>query len=230
MEDQSEGERLRAAAEASERRLRDLIQSVDAIVWEADAATFHFTFVSRRAELLLGYSIEDWLTLPHFWEEHIYPADRERTLAECRSGTAVGRDYELEYRMLAADGRVVWLRDKVRVVLDVAGKPQQLCGVMVDITKEKRAEAELRRVNRALKTLSQCNQAMARASAEAELLDEICRIIVEVGQYPFAWIGFAEHDADKSIRPVARAGHEDGYLAQVKITWDDSESGRGPAG
>jgi two-component system cell cycle sensor histidine kinase/response regulator CckA len=230
VEDQSEGERLRAAAEASERRLRDLVQSVDAIVWEADAATFQFTFVSRRAELLLGYPIEDWLTLPHFWEQHIDPADRERTLAQCRKGTAAGRDYELEYRMVAADGRIVWLRDKVRVVSDLSGKPQQLCGVMVDITEEKRAEAELRRVNRALKTLSQCNQAMAQANSESKLLEEICRIIVEVGEYRFAWVGSAEQDKAKSIYVAARAGHEDGYLSQVKITWDESESGRGPTG
>ncbi|MBZ5516928.1 MAG: PAS domain S-box protein, partial [Acidobacteriia bacterium] len=230
VEDQSEGERLRAAAEASERRLRDLVQSVDAIVWEANAATLQFTFVSRRAERLLGFPSEEWLTLPQFWEQHLHPADRQRTLAACRQGTAAGRDYELEYRMIAADGRVVWLRDKVRVVLDENGSPRQLCGVMVDATEEKRAEVELRRVNRALKTLSQCNHAMARAIRESELLDEICRIIIEAGEYRFVWVGFGEEDAAKSIRPVARAGYEDGYLSRVTITWSDSETGRGPTG
>jgi two-component system cell cycle sensor histidine kinase/response regulator CckA len=230
VEDQSEGERLRAAAEASERRLRELIQSVDAIVWETDAALDQFTFVSRRAEQMLGFPVEDWLTVPHFWERQLHPADREKTVTGYRAGIAAGRDFELQYRMIAADGRTVWFRDMIRVVDGAGGKGVSPRGVMVDITEEKRAEAELRRVNRALKTLSQCNQAMARADAEAELLDEICRIIVEVGEYRFAWIGFAQDDAEKTIRPVARAGYEEGYLSEVKITWSDSESGRGPAG
>jgi two-component system cell cycle sensor histidine kinase/response regulator CckA len=228
VEDQSEGERLRASAEASERRLRELIQSADAIVWEADAALDQFTFVSRRAEQMLGFPVEDWLTVPHFWERQLHPVDRERTAAEYRAGIAAGRDFELQYRMIAADGRTVWFRDMIRA--GAGGKAVPPRGVMVDITEEKRAEAELRRMNRALKTLSQCNQAMARAGAEAELLDEICRIIVEVGEYRFAWMGFAQDDAEKTIRPVARAGHEEGYLSQVKFTWSDSESGRGPAG
>ncbi len=230
VEDQSEGERLRASAEASERRLRELIQSADAIVWEADAALDQFTFVSHRAEQMLGFPVEDWLTVPHFWERQLHPTDRERTIADYRAGIAAGRDFELQYRMIAADGRTVWFRDMIRVVDGRGGKGVPPRGVMVDITEEKRAEAELRRVNRALKTLSQCNQAMARASAEAELLDKICRIIVEVGAYRFAWIGFAQHDAEKTIRPVARAGYEEGYLSQVKITWSENESGRGPAG
>jgi PAS domain S-box-containing protein len=230
VEDQSEGERLRAAAEASERRLRDLVQSADAIVWEADTAMDRFTFVSRRAEQMLGYPVEQWLTVPQFWERHLHPADREKTVAAYRVGIVAGRDFELQYRMMAADGRTVWFRDRIRIIDGAAGTGVSPRGVMVDITEEKRAEAELRRVNRALKTLSQCNQAMARASGESELLDEICRIIVEVGEYRFAWIGFAVDDLSKSIQPVARAGHEDGYLSQVKITWDDSESGRGPAG
>ena len=230
VEDQSEGERLRASAEASERRLRDLIQSVDAIVWEADATLDQFTFVSRRAEQMLGFRVEDWLTVPHFWERQLHPADREKTVADYRAGIAAGRDFELQYRMIAADGRIVWFRDRIRVLDNTVGKGVPPRGVMVDITEEKRAEAELRRVNRALKTLSQCNQAMARAGAEAELLDEICRIIVDVGEYRFAWMGYAQDDAEKTIRPVARAGHEEGYLSQVKITWSDGESGRGPAG
>ena len=69
VEDLSESQRLRAAAEDSETRLRDLIQSLDAIVWEADAVTFQFSFVSRHAEELLGYPVEQWFSEPNFWAE-----------------------------------------------------------------------------------------------------------------------------------------------------------------
>jgi len=150
LEDQTESERLRTAAEGSERRLRDLVQSVDAIVWEADASTFQMTFVSRRAEQILGYPAGIWVSEPHFWQSHIDPTDRDRIVALCQAAAARGEDYELEYRMLAADGRVVWLRDKVRVVKDSEGRPRQLRGVMLDVTEEKQAEEERARLSLAV--------------------------------------------------------------------------------
>jgi len=150
LEDQTESERLRTAAEGSERRLRDLVQSVDAIVWEADASTFQMTFVSRRAEQILGYPAGIWVSEPHFWQSHIDPTDRDRIVALCQAAVARGEDYELEYRMLAADGRVVWLRDKVRVVKDSEGRARQLRGVMLDVTEEKQAEEERARLSLAV--------------------------------------------------------------------------------
>jgi PAS domain S-box-containing protein len=142
VEDQTESERLRTAAEASERRLRELVQSIDAIVWEAEARTHQFTFVSRRAEQILGYPVEQWLTEPDFWEKHLHPLDREQAVAASRKATAEGRDHSLEYRLLAADGRQVWLHDTTHVVLDEEGHPIHLRGVAIDSTKEKLAQAE----------------------------------------------------------------------------------------
>lgn len=96
--------------------------------------------------------------------------------------------------------------------------------------KTLRAEKELRKANRALKVLSKCNEVLVRAADEAVLLQEICRLLVEDGGYRLAWIGFAEQDAAKTVRPVAQAGFEKGYLDTVNITWADSERGRGPTG
>jgi two-component system, cell cycle sensor histidine kinase and response regulator CckA len=89
---------------------------------------------------------------------------------------------------------------------------------------------ELRRLNRALRALSACNQALAEASSEQELLDRICEVIVRLGEYRFAWIGYAEQDEAKSVRPVAHAGHEDGYLSEIKVTWDEAPTGKGVLG
>lgn len=86
------------------------------------------------------------------------------------------------------------------------------------------------RANRALRTLSNCNQAVVRASTEAELLNGICRVIVEDGGYRLAWVGFVEHDNDKKISVAAQAGYEDGYLDSAKFTWADDESGSSPVG
>ena len=88
---------------------------------------------------------------------------------------------------------------------------------------------ELRRLNRALRALSACNQALAQAGSEQELLDQICDIIVRVGGYRMAGISYAEHDAEKSVRPMAHAGRDSGYLEAIAIKWSDTAAGRGPA-
>jgi PAS domain S-box-containing protein len=96
--------------------------------------------------------------------------------------------------------------------------------------ERKRAEEKLGRLNRTLRTLYECNQALVRATEEKELLQSICRILVEVGGLRMAWVGYREFNQDKTVRPVARAGYEDGYLDGVNITWADTERGRGPMG
>ncbi|MHB8535458.1 MAG: EAL domain-containing protein [Sulfuricaulis sp.] len=88
----------------------------------------------------------------------------------------------------------------------------------------------LQRINRSLKTLSAGNRAVVRANNEQTLLTEMCRIIVEVGGYCLAWVGYAEQNEDKTVRPMAQAGYEEGYLATLKLTWADTERGRGPVG
>jgi PAS domain S-box-containing protein len=147
-EDLTESEQLRAAAEAAEERFRNLVQDVDAIVWEMDPRTFQFTFVSQQAEQILGYPVERWLTELHFWANHIVPEDRDRVLSISRKATAEGKDFDIEYRTVAADGRVVWLRDLMRVIRDAYGRIAQLRGVMVDITELKRTEDTLDRLRR----------------------------------------------------------------------------------
>ena len=144
VEDLTESERLRTAAEASERRLRELVQSIDAIVWEAEAQTHQFTFVSQRAEQILGYPVGQWLSQADFWEQHLHPLDREQVVGARRQAIAEGRDHSLEYRVLAADGRQVWLHDTIHAVLDAEGRPIQLRGVAIDSTKGKLAEEALR--------------------------------------------------------------------------------------
>ncbi len=88
----------------------------------------------------------------------------------------------------------------------------------------------LHRVNRALKARSECSQVLIRATDERELMGEICRIIVESEGYNLAWVGFAEQDAEKTVRPVAQWGYENGYLDAINVSWDDNEHGRGPTG
>jgi hypothetical protein len=88
-----------------------------------------------------------------------------------------------------------------------------------EIDERKRIEVALNRVNRALRTLNRCNQAMVRAGSELELLHEACQAIIEVGRYRLAWVGYAEHDENKTVRPAGQFGYEDGYLDGLAATW-----------
>ena len=124
-----------------DRRSR-LLDAMPAIAWSADARTFCFTYVSPAAEKILGYPAERWISEPHFWTEHIHPEDQHVALL-CHDETIACRNHELIYRMVAADGRNVWLRDYVNVYV-VDGDPVELFGVMVDITREHEAEAASR--------------------------------------------------------------------------------------
>ncbi|HLX69815.1 MAG TPA: PAS domain S-box protein, partial [Verrucomicrobiae bacterium] len=92
------------------------------------------------------------------------------------------------------------------------------------------ANEQLARTNRLLRIISECNQQVVHARNEDELLREICRIIVGPGGYPSVWIGFAEEDDAKTIRPVAQEGFERGYVDSLKTTWANTPLGRGPAG
>ena len=98
------------------------------------------------------------------------------------------------------------------------------------LTELRQGEQALEGANRALRTLSACNEALVRAENEAELLDTICRLIVVTGGYRMTWIGFPEQDAEKTVHPMARYGHEDGYLVETKRSWADNDIGHGPTG
>ncbi|MBV9493966.1 MAG: PAS domain S-box protein [Acidobacteria bacterium] len=120
------------------RRTR-ILDALPAIAWSASASTFSFTYINPAAEKILGYPAQRWLDEPNFWVEHIHPQDRG-VAGLCHNETLACRDHELVYRMVAADGRIVWIRDYVNVHV-VDGQPVELFGVMVDITREREAEA-----------------------------------------------------------------------------------------
>lgn len=92
------------------------------------------------------------------------------------------------------------------------------------------SQDSLREVNRALRGFSECTKAITRITDEQELMQEICRIFVSVGGYRFAWVGFAEQDHEKTLRPVAQWGYEDNFIDSMQASWADCERGRGPAG
>jgi len=132
-----------AEAVAAQQRFRDLVNSVEGIVWEADVPSFRFSFISEQAERVLGYPVDRWVSEPTFWKDHVHPEDQEWTLQFCQNATAEKRDHQFEYRMIAADGSAVWLRNLVTVVVE-GDRITRVRGLMVDLTNRKQAEEGLR--------------------------------------------------------------------------------------
>ena len=138
--DITEQKQAEKALKASEARLRTLTEKVRVIPWEVDACTGNFTYVGPQSIDILGYPVTDWYT-DDFWYQHIHPEDREWALKYCYESSLLVDNYEFEYRMLSADGRVVWLYDIVNVVRD-GEKPRLLHGFMIDISDRKQVEQE----------------------------------------------------------------------------------------
>jgi PAS domain S-box-containing protein len=131
----------------------DLIEDLDAFVWEADPFTLQFTYVGKGAERLLGYSLEDWLARPTFWFDLLHPDDRRNAVAHCRAAVDRGEDHDFEYRVIASDGRILWIRDIVKVIGGEGGNPTLLRGLMLDVTSQKTAQTRLERQRRYQQTL-----------------------------------------------------------------------------
>ena len=117
----------------------ELLARLDVIIWKSDLSR-QFTFVSAGADTILGFPLQQWIGDPNFWKSHVHPEDRERVTQECQKAIDDGRDCKLEYRMLSADGRTVWLSETASLVTDERRIPQQLFGLAIDITDRKLKE------------------------------------------------------------------------------------------
>ena len=143
--------RKQAEVEAREARekFEDLVHSIDGIVWERNAE-LRFTFVSRQSERILGFTPEQWLANPNFWQEHLHPGDAERAIQNGHDYIASRKPYNCEYRMIAVDGRTIWIREGGDVLLHNDGHSALVRGIFQDITAQKLAQAELDKLNEQL--------------------------------------------------------------------------------
>ncbi|MBP4142552.1 PAS domain S-box protein [Flavobacterium sp. P4023] len=126
----------------AQQRIESLINTIDGIVWEFDLKSATYNFVSQKVKNLLGYMPEEWINNKSFWPDHIHPDDKEWVLNYIKIQTDANLNHDFEYRMIAKDGSIVWLRDIVHIVFE-DGKPVSLRGIMIDVTKTKEAEKDL---------------------------------------------------------------------------------------
>jgi diguanylate cyclase (GGDEF)-like protein/PAS domain S-box-containing protein len=179
---------------------------------------------------ILGYSREEVPTIDAWWPlAYPDPVYRQEVMTgweaavreSVRTGAAIG---PLQYRITCKNGE--------ERLVEVSGVTlgDEIVATFDDITERERAEEIRRRLNRELRAISDCNQALLRAEDEQVLLDQVCRIICDEAGYRVAFVAYAEHDADQTVRPVAWAGMDAGYFAGAKLTWADRDLGRGPLG
>jgi diguanylate cyclase (GGDEF)-like protein/PAS domain S-box-containing protein len=129
------------------RRYRTLIEQLPLVVYvDALDEVSSNIFTSRQIEPLLGYSVEEWAREGDLFERLLHPEDRERVLAAHAHTHATHEPLSLEYRLIARDGHVVHLRDEGVVVIDEDGRPLYLQGYLLDITREREAELQLRQL------------------------------------------------------------------------------------
>jgi len=231
------------ALEASERRkaestIREIQHRFEIVaratndaVWDWNLDTDEIWW-SEGFEKLFGHRRDEVESSVVSWTSRIHPEDVDAVVPAIRTIIREGgENWSGEYRFLRADGDYAYVLDRGFVIRDPSGKALRMVGGMTDITARKRSELDLARLNRALKMLSACNEAVNRAVGEEELLTKICDVAVETGGYRMAWVGYAQDNAEKFIKPMAFAGIENGYLSSIRLTWDEnSPTGQGPAG
>ncbi len=224
-----ETDALRAAAgtlaaaidrERSERRLREAEARFRSIVESTPAITYqeHLTkgydvegsvlYVSPQVERILGYAPSDWAEAPGTWARFVHPDDRERVIRESERTTRTGEPYRQEYRMIAADGRIVWFRDESVLLHDEEGQPLVWQGVMVDITERKEAEARLREAEEVFRTVVEHLPAVTYREAldpavDAEYFYISPRSTEVFGYTPSEWSG-TEHFWVEHLHPEDR--------------------------
>jgi PAS domain S-box-containing protein len=135
-----------------------------------------------------------------------------------------------ETALISAKGKMINTFESFFMLRDSNEKPLYVSAVISDITERKHTEVALKKANDALKALTECRQVLIHAKDESTLLNDICRVLVQNVGYQLVWIGFAEEDDNKTVRPIAQSGYEEGYLETIRVSWGNNQYGKGPTG
>lgn len=152
-----------------------------------------------------------------------------------------GESGAVEFEHIREKSKNEWCSSVISPVKDKNGNVKSILVYSSDISELKLSELnleqkvhkrtiDLQRLNRALMTISEANQTAIKAADEPKLLKDICDILVKNAGYRMVWVGYKEENEQKSVKVIAFAGYDEGYLDKVNVTWSDTERGRGPTG
>jgi putative nucleotidyltransferase with HDIG domain len=212
----------------SRERLRMATTAAHMGAWNWDIAKSEF-FMSDGMGKLFGLAAGDGPSTPTELLALVHPADRHILLKAFADASEQGHSSTFEYRVIWPDRSTHWIETHSNVMFDALGKPAYGTGVAIDITGRKHDATIIARANRALHTLSAVNRELVRATDEQQLLNAVCRVVVEQGGFRMAAVGYAEDDEVRTLTPVAWAGVVDGYFnVQDFQTWADNPYGQKP--
>jgi len=224
----AERKQAEEALEKSSREIYDLYNKAPCGYHSLDKDGL-FIRVNETESQWLGYSQEEMLGKMNF-SDLLTEASREKSYHEFPLFKSRGWIRDLEFDMIRKDGTILPVLLNATVVTDENGNYLMSRSTIYDITDRKLAQERLQQSNRMLQMLSECNQLLIRIPDEKTLLNEVCRVIADIGGYPLAWVGFAMQDEAKTVLPVAGAGEHIDYIEKMDITWTDNERGKGPTG
>jgi PAS domain S-box-containing protein len=224
--DITERTRAEEAVRRSEANLNRAQEVAHIGSWHLDIVRNRLTW-SREVFRIFGVPPETGLTYEAFIGM-VHSEDRQ-AVDTAWSAAMRGAPYDIEHRIIVG-GEVKWVRERAKLEFDEDGRAIEGIGTVQDVTQRKRYESELLRLNRAHRALASCNEALIRITDESAWLEKVCRLIVDEAGYRLCWIGHAESDEAKTVRPVAQAGFDEGYVRSLNVTWADTERGRGPTG
>ena len=222
----AERERAEIALRQSEEQYRRIVNTASEGIWVLGPDT-RTAFVNVRMADMLGCCAAEMVGRP--MTDFMFEEDRTEHLRRMEARRR-GESENYEHRFRCKDGSILWTLVSATPIFDDTRSFQGSFGMFTDVTSRKRAEEALLRLNRQLRAISTCNQVLMQASDENRLLTDICRIVCEEAGYRMAWVGYPQNDDARTIRPMAWAGVEEGYLNEAGITWADSVRGRGPSG
>ncbi len=212
------------ALRESEDRLRTIAESLPVQIMISRVADDTILFTNEAYDNAFGYKPGE-LTGKKTPDIYFDPEDREKVLALLNERRLLAN---AEFKVKKSDGTPFWTMVSIQRIT-YGGEPAYL-GASIDVSESRKAKDELMQLNRTLNALGKSSQAMMHSSDESRYLEEVCRIISEDCGHTMVWIGYAEHDELKSVRPVAYYGFDEGYISKLEISWDDNEHGRGPTG
>ena len=155
------------ALRQAETRYRILVEQLPMIVYVNSPEDIgQMIYVSPQVESILGYTPHEWLKDPRFWQTVVHPDDRQRVLERAGQSNLTRKQFDVDLRMIAKDGHVVWLRDQAAPVLDQAGHTVQWQGLMIDVTESKRREREWA-------AIAQLSQALRQTQTVGEILPRL---------------------------------------------------------
>ena len=219
--------RVEEALRDSGEQFRAMFEVASIGMAQADPRTGRWLRVNQRMCAITGYTADELQKMR--FSDITHPEDRENDWQEFqRVVKGEVPDYRMEKRYVRKDGTVIWVNVNVTITLNAAGQPVRSIAAVEDITERKRAEERIAQLNRVQAILGGVDHAIVHIADQQNLLDEICRVAVEIGGFKLAWIGMVSPDG--LVQPVAKAGAIE-YLEGIHVaTRADEPEGRGPTG